>query len=160
MTTSAHQRLGSSTPRLTLYIPHLPIGLESYVSAPSVTTLLAQNSNHWRKIVTLAAKVAAPTGDWRHFRDHSFFEQVALVFSPTLEENCGWHWIGGGENRARFSLDSQCGDPLPLSGADDLFIIPNRKILLSPYPDYRQLSNQKVELIRQALQQQGFYPEA
>ena len=57
--------LGSHTPQLTLYLPHRPNGLDVLVEQPSATALVAQNSNHWRKIVTLMAKVCAPDDDWK-----------------------------------------------------------------------------------------------
>ncbi|WP_432695470.1 DUF6942 family protein [Marinobacterium sp. YM272] len=150
------QRLGPKEPRLTLYIPHRPAGLGTFAQPPKVADLLTQNSNHWRKIITLAAKVAAPDADWQHFRDQHFFDQVALVFSSELEQTPGWHWIGGKENQARFGLQTANLPPLPK--AEDLFIDPARRLLLTPYPDYRQLSNRKVALIRQGLLQRGFYP--
>ncbi|WP_104003068.1 DUF6942 family protein [Marinobacterium lutimaris] len=155
MTSPKLQRLGSANPRLCVYIPHLPEALEACAASGDVATLLAHNSNHWRKIVTLSAKIASPDDDWRTFRDQQFFRQVALVFSASIEVGACWHWIGGKDNQARFGLDS--ADWAPLAGTDDLFIDAERKLLLTPYPDYRQLSNQKVELIRQALQQLGFY---
>lgn len=151
----ADQRLGTTDPRLTIYIPHLPAGMEQLIEHTSVTALLACNSNHWRKIITLGAKVAAPDPEWQQFRDLHFFKQVALVFSPTLENSPGWHWIGGKDNQSRFGLNSEeCLQP---THASDLFIDPVRRLLLTPYPDYRQLSNLKVGLIREALQQHGFY---
>lgn len=155
MSISAPQRLGNSNPRLTVYIPHEPAGLDACVADPCVSSLLAHNSNHWRKIVTLAAKVAAPDDDWRDFRDRHFFDQVALVFAPAIEQTSGWHWIGGKENQNRLGLANISATPLP--GTDDLFVIPEHKLLLTPYPDYRQLSNEKVVRIRHALQELEFY---
>lgn len=155
MTTSTDLRLGSAKPRLSIYIPHLPEALDACRASDSISTLLENNSNHWRKIVTLAAKVAAPDPDWRRFRDQQFLQQVALVFSSTLEPTPGWHWIGGRENQSRFGLNQP--EVPALESTDDLFLIPDRKLLLTPYPDYRQLSNQKVAKIRQGLHALDFY---
>ncbi|TCK08782.1 DUF6942 family protein [Marinobacterium mangrovicola] len=155
MSISASQRLGTPAPRLSVYIPHEPASIDACIADTRITTLLAQNSNHWRKIVNLAAKVASPDDDWRSFRDAYFFNQVALVFAPELEQTDGWHWIGGKENQTRFGMTNLSASPLP--GTDDLFVIPEQKLLLTPYPDYRQLSNQKVAMIREALETLGFY---
>lgn len=149
--------LGSTLPRLVLYLPHLPQGIEQYRQMPTAERLIAHNSNHWRKIVTIAAKIAAPDADWRGFRDKHFFDRIALCFTPVLLPNDAWHWIGGKANQARF--DDLPSTVTPLAGSDDLFIDTEHKLLLTPYPDYRQFSDRKIGLVRQALAQAGFERE-
>ncbi|GAA5525231.1 hypothetical protein Maes01_01796 [Microbulbifer aestuariivivens] len=148
--------LGAAEPRLTLYLPHRPNGLARLVTAPDSQQLMAANSNHWRKIVTLLAKITSPgADDWRRFRDERLFTQTALCFAPALSDSPGWHWIGGGENLARFTaLDHRAR---PLSACPSVAIDPAKRLLLTPYPDYRQLSNSVVSHIRAALEPYGFY---
>lgn len=151
-------QLGSNTPHLALYLPHRPNGLENLVDRPNTQALVTANSNHWRKIVTLLAKVAAPVaGDWRPFRDDQLFRNTALCFNPELNDQARWHWIGGKDNLARFSTLTHNAEPL--AECPEVAIDRTLRLLLTPYPDYRQLSNQTVARIRAALAGLGFYDE-
>ncbi|MZR63930.1 hypothetical protein [Alcanivorax sp. DP30] len=148
--------LGNPDARLVLYLPHRPAGLDSFAHAPSAEVIVAANSNHWRKIINLLAKVVSPVADdWRAFRDSRLFNEAALCFAPEVGGQEGWHWIAGQANRERFAGFECQARTLP----DDTGIAVDwpRKLLLSPYPDYRQLSNQRVERIRALLGQAGFY---
>lgn len=148
--------LGACHPRLTLYLPHRPNGLAQLVHAPSAQALVAANSNHWRKIVTLLAKMASPVADdWRQFRDDELFRQTALCFAPKLTGTSTWHWIGGKDNLQRFQGLAHCARPL--ADCPDVAVDPRQRLLLTPYPDYRQLSNAVVGRIRTVLGDQGFY---
>ncbi|WP_165855799.1 DUF6942 family protein [Marinobacter sp. JSM 1782161] len=148
--------LGAADPRLALYLPHRPNGLAQLVDDPRADTLIAANSNHWRKIVTLLSKITSPAAeDWRRFRDDALFGQTALCFTPQLLKIDGWHWIGGKDNLQRFEGLSH--DARPLDRCPGVAIDPDRRLLLTPYPDYRQLSNALVSRIREELAQHGFY---
>lgn len=153
---SAPDFLGSPAARLVLYLPHRPEGLENFCHAPSAQAIVAANSNHWRKIINLLAKVASPVEDvWRVFRDHDLFAHTALCFSPFLQPGACWHWIAGQANLARFG--ALAGQPEALAGDGDIAVDGKRRLLLSPYPDYRQLSNARVSRMRSVLAQSGFY---
>jgi len=151
--------LGAARPTLILYLPHRPNGLEQLQQYPDAAELVAANSNHWRKIVNLLAKVACPVAqEWRHYRDTSLFQKSALCFAPALAIGECWHWIGGKENLLRFA-----GLPhraRPLDRAPGVFVDAERRLLLTPYPDYRQLSNALVAQLRLSLEEQGFYSGA
>lgn len=148
--------LGAAHPRMVLYLPHRPNNLTTLAKTPSAQTLISANSNHWRKIVTLLAKVASPVAEeWRNFRDETLFTEVALCFTPQLINTTTWHWIGGKDNLQRFEDLSRLGQPL--AGEPDILIAPDKRLLLTPYPDYRQLSNAKVGTIRAVLAEYGFY---
>lgn len=142
---------GAARPTLILYLSHRPNAMTLDVAA-----LLAANSNHWRKIVNLLAKVACPVADeWRHFRDETLFQETALCFEPQLAQASCWHWIGGKENLSRFS-DLQ-HSALPLPAAPGIAVDPQKRVLLTPYLDYRQLSNVLVKHVRRSLCEQSFY---
>lgn len=148
--------LGNPSARLVLYLPHRPEGLDSFAHAPSAGEIVAANSNHWRKIINLLAKVASPQeDDWRRFRDSDLFEHAALCFEPALKEGGCWHWIAGQANLQRFVSPDHHAAVLPEDA--EIAVDGARRLLLSPYPDYRQLSNQRVARIREALAQAGFY---
>ncbi|MFC6635459.1 DUF6942 family protein [Microbulbifer taiwanensis] len=148
--------LGAPNPQLVLYLPHRPHGLAQLIDLPCARALVDANSNHWRKIVTLLAKIASPVADdWRHYRDEQLFRQTALCFAPRLVETGCWHWIGGRDNLQRF--DTLHHNAQLLTDAPDISVDADRRLLLTPYPDYRQLSNALVRRIRCALGDQGFY---
>ena len=147
--------LGTPQPTLTLYLPHRPEGLAELIDAPDAGRLMENNSNHWRKIVTLLAKVASPQEDWRSFRDDALFAHTALCFTPHLEDVPGWHWIGGKDNLQRFNVEGL--NAKRLRGAPEVALDAEKQVLLTPYPDYRQLSNATVAEIRKALGRSGFY---
>ena len=148
--------LGSATARLILYLPHRPVGLETFAETPTAQAVTEANSNHWRKIINLLAKVASPEGgDWRRYRDHALFTQTAICFAPQLLPAAGWHWIAGKENLHRFEGLAHQATPIDAVGRLNMDVA--RRLLLSPYPDYRQLSNERVAVVREALVGAGFY---
>jgi len=148
--------LGAPHPRLVLYLPHRPHGLAQLADAPTAQALVAANSNHWRKIVTLLAKIGSPEADdWRRFRDEDLFRHTALCFVPKQMDTASCHWIGGKDNLQRFGDLRHSAQPL--ADWPDIAIDPNMRLLLTPYPDYRQLSNALVRSIRSALDGLGFY---
>ncbi|MDC0661425.1 DUF6942 family protein [Marinobacter sp. SS21] len=150
--------LGASQPRLALYLPHRPNGLPQLEDDLSAQALMATNSNHWRKIVSLLAKIVSPTADdWRQFRDDRLFQHTSLCFAPALSNCADWHWIGGKDNLRRFEGLIHQAQPLTVSAS--VAIDFNQRLLLTPYPDYRQLSNEVVGHIRAALDRQGFYDD-
>ncbi|WOX05411.1 DUF6942 family protein [Microbulbifer pacificus] len=155
---STSEIIGSTTPHLILYLPHRPNALEELFRRPSAKTLIENNSNHWRKIVTLLAKIGSPEiNDWRRFRDEALFDQCAICFSASLADSKteAWHWIGGKENLQRFNIDGLHTEPLQETSEVSIDI--ERRIFLTPYPDYRQLNNATVTKIRAALASEGFY---
>ena len=147
--------LGAPRPRLILYLPHRPEGLDQLIYTPDAQLLIKNNSNHWRKIVTLLAKVASPQEDWRRFRDDELFEHTALCFRACLCDVPAWHWIGGKDNLQRFAIAGL--NAKPLRESPDIALDTERQILLTPYPDYRQLSNATVDEIRKSLARLAFY---
>ena len=87
--------------------------------------------------------------------DEELFRDTALCFSPSLNGTSSWHWIGDKDNLERF--DHLHHHALPLADCPDVSIDPEKRLLLTPYPDYRQLSNVLVIHIRAALERHGFY---
>ncbi|KUJ83691.1 hypothetical protein AWR36_007605 [Microbulbifer flavimaris] len=148
--------LGAAKPQLVLYLPHRPNALAELIKSPGSRELMDANSNHWRKIVTLLAKVASPNADdWRRFRDEDLFAHTALCFAPALTAGDSWHWIGGQQNLKRFNHLSHNAQPLPDCAC--VHVDAEKRLLLTPYPDYRQLSNAVVNHIRTFLGERSFY---
>lgn len=148
--------LGSPQPQMVLYLPHRPNGLDELRPGPGAQALMAANSNHWRKIVTLLAKLASPDAcEWRTFRDERLFRHTALCFAPAPVDSLAWHWIGGTNNLQRFQALNH--NARPLADAPGVSVDAEKRLLLTPYPDYRQFSNRLVSQIRHLLHAEGFY---
>ncbi|WGL17332.1 hypothetical protein PVT68_03310 [Microbulbifer bruguierae] len=150
------ERIGSDNPKLVLYLPHKPQAYAQLQKDADAGVLLEQNSNHWRKIVTLLAKIASPVEtDWRHFRDTALFAETAICFTPELIGGTSWHWIGGKDNLHRF--EHLVHRARPFADCDTVLIDPETCLLITPYPDYRQLTNAMVGAIRSELSRLSFY---
>ena len=132
------QRLGAPRPTLTFYLPTPPGSPDFQPAPPDVPALIAANGNHWRKIVTIAAKIACPTGDWRHYRDHCLLgRHEQLEFGPCLQDHPGWHLVCGQANWQRLGLVPDDFTPLDDAGRCRV----RQRLVLTPYPDYRQFPN-------------------
>ncbi|WP_205828075.1 hypothetical protein [Microbulbifer sp. SH-1] len=150
--------IGSKNPRLVLYVPHKPNSFDELTERPNIQTLIANNTNHWRKIATLLAKICSPDlENWRQFRDSRLLESSAISINPTLcnLESRPWHWIGGKDNQRRFSYLQH--NALPLESCENVAVDRRKQLLFTPYPDYRQLDNAVIIEIRRALETGGFY---
>lgn len=147
--------LGAKNPRLVAYLPHRPEDLNKLVHSPDAGLLMERNSNHWRKIVTILAKIVSPREEWREFRDQRLFQHTALCFAPELVSATTWHWIGGKDNLARFQIDGL--NTVHLESTPEVALDIEKQILITPYPDYRQLNNVTINQIRAALDGTGFY---
>ncbi|WP_146074435.1 DUF6942 family protein [Pokkaliibacter plantistimulans] len=146
LNTSLH--LGSQAPHITLYIPHCPL-LPPDVDPqyPNVPALINANSNHWRKILTIYAKLASPSADWRSYRDQQLLQHEALLCQSTsLAQHEGWHWVAGRANWEGLGMThSQCQEIV--TGQ----VWRKGSLLLTPYPDYRQFPNRLIDQLRPLL---------
>lgn len=127
--------------------------------------IVANCSNHWRKVFNVYAKfllslqtVALQTAleenetvvssrnisRWQTYRDHQLLQtgsREALLFSPPdLTRANTVHIIAGKTYASELSIE------VPLTWEDNYFAI-NRscKLIVSPYLDYRQLSDLRIE---------------
>ncbi|MGR0279832.1 DUF6942 family protein [Marinomonas dokdonensis] len=120
-----------------------------WVETPNVAQLIEDNGNHWRKIVTIMAKlISTDEQDWRCYRDEHLFDQCALVFSlqqlKQIEgDKCTLFIVGNGFRQA-----------MPISenaqtlGDKQLAYVNQDRTIWCPYLDYRQFPNALVSAIR------------
>lgn len=115
--------------------------------------IVKHTSNHWRKAFNVYAKLLFDwhqlqcrndlPATWQAYRDLELFQphsQEALLFSaPALDSNTKTiHIIAGKTYAAQLDLP-------PLVWLDSSFAInKEQRLLVAPYPDYRQLSNEKI----------------
>lgn len=115
--------------------------------------IVKHTSNHWRKAFNVYAKLLfdwhslnqrkdLPTS-WQEYRDSELLQahsQEALLFSaPQFEsEKNSIHIIAGKTYATQLALP-------PLIWLDNYFAInKEQRLIVAPYPDYRQLSNARI----------------
>ena len=150
--------LGDPNYRLAFCVANRP-ALDHYPAldhmAPLVTGelqhIVANTSNHWRKLFSVYAKFLYALGGqpdwperWQDYRDHRLLHagsEVALLFGePDVTRNAV-HIVAGKTYAAELGLKG-------LTWLDSYFAIDlEHRLLVSPYLDYRQLSNEKIAIL-------------
>lgn len=119
--------------------PTLPQGVSSYDAVPA-NVVIELNGNHWRKILTIIAKlVTVAEEDWRIVRDQSLWDRVKLIFDPD-EASEGWLVIVGKQFHDDFPIPAEA----EAIGARHTAHI-HQKRIWCPYLDYRQFPNVLVD---------------
>jgi hypothetical protein len=156
--------LGNPTAWLTIHIgnePKCPQGLAlsplKPMSAGELTLWLECNSNHWRKIFNIIAKLMFQLEvhefeSWQSYRDERLLQAdsgCALVFGPPKESV--------NEPRVQIITGKQFAESLgKLDYFTELqpgfFHEENSRLIVTPYFDYRQLSNVKVDYLASLVQ--------
>ncbi|GGX46014.1 DUF6942 family protein [Saccharospirillum salsuginis] len=152
--------LGDPAARIRVHGPNRP-PLPDYEHRDTLTpaapgeleTLVAATGNHWRKIINLYAKLVhglLPEYDrWQDERDNRLLQAgsgTALLFSKPVMPVCALTLVMG----KTYALD--CGFtesriPDLVTGADGIRISPSQRLILTPYFDYRQLSNARLDAL-------------
>ncbi len=144
--------LGNPHARVILYLPTAP--QLDHGTQINVTALIAANGNHWRKILTILAKLCAPDDDWRSYRDqHLLRNHEALCFADQLQHDATHnrlHLIAGKASWNRLGLHAEQLRPLD----DSARVLVHDNQILTPYPDYRQFPNALIAQLRPLIQQQ------
>ncbi|MDB2385987.1 hypothetical protein N9W21_01415 [Shewanella sp.] len=122
-----------------------------YQNDMAVTQLIELNGNHWRKILTIMAKIMVNGEDWRHYRDIDLLkkhEQI-VIGASLLSTTAQVHFICGQQSAQQLPIDLK--HFMPLDQTSTLFKHCAHAIYLCPYLDYRQFSNLKINTLRQSL---------
>ena len=120
---------------------------------------MAHSSNHWRKLFSVYAKFLYALGRqpdwpvrWQDYRDQCLLQAgsgTALLFTPPVLDGKRVHIVAGKTWAARLSLPA-------LNWLDKHFAINiDRKVIVSPYLDYRQLSNERIARLAQLVRGLG-----
>lgn len=138
-----------------------------------IPAIINATGNHWRKVFSLFAKLCVAVtpenadlseyNTWQVFRDEGLLTRTqphALLFSEpklaseeiALQDGGAVHIIMGKTYADRLGLLSTCHwvDP-------NFAVLAERKIIVAPYFDYRQLSNIKLEKLVELIN--GFAPK-
>ena len=150
---------GSPESPIKIYIANRP-PIDSYPIMQELRSMLPgeidhivkHTSNHWRKVFNVYAKFLfdwqTQTSNnmltrWQDYREQALFQDssvASLLFSPPQfdDPSAHFHIVAGKTYAALLSLPS-------LVWIDQYFAF-NQKhhLIVSPYPDYRQLSNDRT----------------
>lgn len=160
--------LGSLTSSINFYIANRPL-IDDYpamselrgLATGELVHIVKHTSNHWRKVFNVYTKLlfdwyqSQSRNDlpdtWQSYRDLELFQshsQEALLFSaPQLNKNNKTiHVIAGKTYAAHLDLP-------PLVWLDPYFAINKEfRLIVAPYPDYRQLSNERIARLIELMQ--------
>lgn len=131
--------------------PLLPPEAQSYDDLPP-SQLIDLNGNHWRKILTIIAKlVTLGDEDWRIVRDQHLWDRARLVFSlnelpKDLSDKEDWLFVVGNSFRHQLTVPQ---DALEIGERHKAYLADN--VVWSPYLDYRQFPNQLIDALRSHL---------
>lgn len=151
--------LGAQQPNFSVYIENRPM-LDAYQFLQQIQPLVDGDiaeivnatSNHWRKIFNVYAKLIFSCADflampkfttWQQLRDEYLLQaqsSLALVFSVPNLDGDGIKIITGHTYAKSLTL----GVDFDAMG-EDFFVSKKHRLIVSPYFDYRQLSNIKIE---------------
>lgn len=129
--------------------PQLPEGIDHYSQVP-VSQLIELNGNHWRKILTIIAKlVADPDQDWRIVRDLQLWNKAELVFDSDVDwSGEEWVFIVGQTWRGKWPVSERAQT---LGTRHQAYL--DRPMVWVPYLDYRQFPNVLIDELRQRITQ-------
>jgi len=150
--------LGNHDAQVCVYIENTP-PLEQYQGLQEVSILKTheifnigqQTGNHWRKVFNVYAKLICEIdthqhSSWQKLRDNELLQSHSnqcLLFSPPHFDGLDptqIHIVMGRTYAKKLNLDTQC-----FWLSKDFAINEEKRLIICPYFDYRQLSNIKVE---------------
>ncbi|CAH0990513.1 hypothetical protein SIN8267_00605 [Sinobacterium norvegicum] len=149
--------IGNSKASFTVYIGNTP-PLSPYQQLTSISPLLPgeiahianETGNHWRKVFNVFAKLlfqlnSSNHTSWQQLRDNELLQANShqrMIFSPHLNPSLGLDIIAGKHHGLSMVESSQ------LDWLDNDFALHRqRDLIVTPYFDYRQLSNHKIDTL-------------
>ncbi|MBW8185884.1 DUF6942 family protein [Shewanella nanhaiensis] len=144
--------LGAHSPTFCFYLPTPPVLPQGWNIAQddAVSVLIEHNGNHWRKILTIMAKICAPNEEWKHYRDTHLLKhnEMILIGADTLLQTTTphqkrWHFLVGKVVSQQLSMETQDLSFIDINHSSIQFY-DNQSLLITPYLDYRQYPNQLI----------------
>lgn len=159
--------LGSPESSIKFYIANRPL-IDDYplmdelrgLAEGEVAHIAKHTSNHWRKAFNVYAKLLFDwhqgkrldlPANWQSYRDIELFQshsREALLFNPPqlLQDKDTIHIIAGKTYANALNLPA-------LTWLDSYFAVnEENRLIVAPYPDYRQLSNERIRRLIELMQ--------
>lgn len=164
--------LGAANARIRFYIANRP-PIDDYpalthlkgLALGEVAHIVSNTSNHWRKAFNVLAKFLFEfyrqqgrsdlPATWQAYRDLELLQphsrEVLLFSAPDFSADQATHIVLGKTYAGTLNLP-------PLTWLDAHFAVNiEQRLIVSPYPDYRQLSNERIGLLSDLARQIGRY---
>lgn len=157
--------IGNKKAGIAFYLPNPPIFPDNLQPNDKnfVDNVIELNGNHWRKIFTIMAKIAVKSDQpdaWRAIRSKLFTDTVNLmstslfINSKALCPNASLHIVCGQQALDLLKSQSSSNDNIeqailnakPIDEKQK--IMAHKQILIAPYLDYRQFSNQQINSVK------------
>ncbi|AQS35638.1 hypothetical protein Sps_00433 [Shewanella psychrophila] len=143
--------LGNAEAKTCYYLPNAPTLPQGwcYHQEDALATLIEINGNHWRKILTIMAKLSAPDADWKSYRDTQLLkhnEQI-MIEASHLSLTAERHIIVGAVAAAKLNINS-ANDLFNSLDEQDKLHANGLGVFISPYLDYRQFPNNLIEQLK------------
>jgi hypothetical protein len=159
--------LGAVAPDVILYTENRPILPADilYGERLMIPGLIVLNGNHWRKILTIFAKLVSPSDDWRGYRDGLLLqEKEAICFGDALHETRNKTGDVMGNTAVKIHLISgkSTWDRLGVNLDEFQSLDPQQRlwvkgnVICTPYFDYRQFPNSLIDIARNYLIKNNF----
>lgn len=150
--------LGSPDPTYCFYLPNPPLLPEHWHVSheDAVAKLIELNGNHWRKILTIMAKICAPDDNWKHYRDTQLLKQNEVIMIGSNQIFSGrtqkvlWHFLVGAVVSEHLSKQVEHSSFMVIDDKEKL-LFNNQSTFMTPYLDYRQYPNQLIAATRQVI---------
>ncbi|WP_037471206.1 DUF6942 family protein [Shewanella waksmanii] len=130
--------IGPSDARSIFYLPTPPILASDWrhENNHAIEQLIADNGNHWRKIMVIMAKLMSPSDEWRDYLANHLLKHHEAIYinAIQLSPHATQHFICG--NKMQHQLEQQMKN------------CTNGQIIALPYLDYRQCPNALIEETR------------
>lgn len=163
--------LGNANAAINVYVESTP-NIDQYLKQTTcrfmdedeINTIGQQAGNGWRKVFNVYAKFiyelsieeVRPYKSWQLFRDKQLLQTnsslclwlscSAKQLTNNIKKNNTIHIVMGKGYANRLSLTEQC-----FWLSEDFAINNEQKLIISPYFDYRQLTNKKITFLCQLL---------
>lgn len=162
--------LGATTPKISFYIGNIPdfIGFNTPThfrpaELSELAYIVSNTSNHWRKVFNVYAKVMwqwlnltdpdqvnqlekCGVTSWQHYRDNRLFQREgneALIFSAFDPKYSRSHLhVFAGKTYGHQQYPHNL-----IEVNQQFWISPSNKLIIAPYPDYRQLTNARIDFL-------------
>jgi hypothetical protein len=146
--------IGVSSPKTVLYIDNRPVVDEqdnAHKEQVNVAQLILDNGNHWRKILTILAKLCS-VEDWRIYRDQQLLQSAEQIcFTDEVNATAQLHFFAGKSCWQRFQMtperlavmsSSSCGRVSYYQTSTGVWFF------YTPYFDYRQFPNVLIDELK------------
>lgn len=148
------QIIGLNSAKICFYLPTAPtLAPDWHHNGPeAVHKLIKANGNHWRKILTIMAKITVTDMNWKNYRDEQLLKhhEALWIDSDSLNPNASLHIICGQKSAQKLNLSSNLFKPIS-ANTNYVSKHTNQAIYICPYLDYRQFPNREINMLRVAL---------